>query len=79
MLHFLVEYRRSPGIARWEKFEDRSQALLRRSELERQHEENPDMEVVVLSAPSLDALKRTHSRYFKTEKELVADLGAAST
>ncbi len=35
-----------------------------------------DVEVVLLSAASLDALRKTHGRYFKTPSELVAGLGA---
>lgn len=48
------------------------QALERRFELERDYRDQPDIEVVVLSARSTEDLGRTHARYFKSVRELAA-------
>jgi hypothetical protein len=79
MKHFLLVYRRSTGeLARLDDLGlDRSSALKRRFEIELQDRSDPDLEVVLLSAPSLDALRRTHGRYFRSPEELAAELGAA--
>ena len=46
-------------------------ALARRFELDRENSGVPDIEVVLLSAESEEALRRTHSRYFKSVGELI--------
>jgi hypothetical protein len=80
MFQFLIQYKRSTGeVLCVDLGEDRVEALRRRFELERQTKNDPDVEVVLLGAPSLEALKGTHARYFKTESQLRADLRTAST
>ena len=49
----------------------------RRSEEEMAHKDDSDVEVVVLTASSREALIRTHARYFKSVPELAAALAAA--
>ena len=49
----------------------------RRSEEERVHKDDSDVEVVLLTASSREALIRTHARYFKSVPELAAELAAA--
>ena len=49
----------------------------RRSEEERVHKDDSDVEVVLLTASSREALIRTHARYFKTVPELANALAAA--
>ncbi len=51
--------------------------MARRFEEETRHKDDPDVEVVLLTATSRDALTRTHARYFKTVPELAAALAAA--
>jgi hypothetical protein len=78
--YFLLVYRRSAGrLAEppQDLGSDRDAALRVRFERERRERADPDVEVVVLGAASLDALKRTHARYFKTFDELVSDLDHA--
>ena len=79
MPQFLIVYRRSTGtlLDFVELGTDRSTATLRRFEREQTEKGDPDVEVVVLSAPNREALLRTHARYFKTFGELAADLSAA--
>ena len=75
MNHYLIVYKRSEGkLLRCT--EDRSQlsgelALKDRFAVERNHRDDPDLEVVVLGADSLETLKRTHGRYFFTARELI--------
>lgn len=79
MKYFLLVYRRSTGeLVRLDDLGlDRTAALKRRFEIEVQERGDADVEVVLLSAPSLDALRRTHGRYFRSPEELAAELGAA--
>jgi hypothetical protein len=79
MIQFLVRYRRSTGdLLHFEELGfDRSAATKRRLEDEKSYKDDPDVEVVLLTASSRDALVRTHARYFKSVSELAAALGAA--
>ena len=76
MAQFLIVYRRSTGeIAAFEELgSDGHAALSRRSVWEKREKGDPDVEVVLLSAQSREALMRTHARYFKSMPELAADL-----
>ena len=78
MKDFLLVYRRSTAtlLECRELGEDRAKALAERFAVEKREEADPDVEVVVLSAASKDALMNTHSRYFKTISELASDLSA---
>jgi hypothetical protein len=73
---FLLIYRRSSQelIACEDLGTDPSTAAARRREAERRVTKDPEVEVVVLAAPSFAALRRTHARYFKTVSELTAQL-----
>jgi hypothetical protein len=51
-------------------YEERDRALAARAALIQEHREDPDLEIVLLGANSLDDLKKTHSRYFKTVEQL---------
>lgn len=66
MNHYLVVFDRSKGdVIRLHRYADRGAALSARFAAEIEFRDDPDIEVVVLGAHSQDALKRTHSRYFK--------------
>jgi hypothetical protein len=66
MNHYLVVFDRARGqVLRHKLYEDRNDALAARFAAERQHSEDPDIEVVVLGARSWADVKRTHGRYFK--------------
>ena len=79
MIQFLVVHRRSTGeLLRIAEFTgDRKLALEARFAAEAEVKDDPDVEVVLLGAPTLDALKQPHSRYFKTLRELATALGDA--
>lgn len=71
MPHFLVVFDRPQGrILREEAYDDEREALAERFRSEKQHRSNADIEVVVLSAASRDALRRTHARYFMNISEI---------
>src|SRR5262245_33677050 len=76
MSHILLVYRRSRGeLMQTEEFgSDSFAAMKRRHELEKQHRSDPDVEVVVLSGESPEAIKRTHARYFKRFEQLTEDV-----
>ena len=77
MSYFLLIYDQRRGVLEaLEEFPEAAAdaALARRFELERDHREESGVEVVLLGAPSQDALRKTHARYFKTVRELAADL-----
>ena len=77
---FLIEYDRPSGtLVQFRKFEetDRQAAHSARLELElKVNRENLPREVVILDAPSEEAVRHTHGRYFKGLPELVKELEA---
>jgi hypothetical protein len=80
MRQFLLVYRRSSGTLL--TIEDLgpvepAAAMQKRFAVERGYRRDPDVEVVLLSAASRDALLRTHSRYFRTSGELAFELAKA--
>jgi RAB protein geranylgeranyltransferase component A len=73
MTHFLLVYDRAEGrVLREEPFNNHRDALVARFEAERLHRGNDDIEVVVLSAESSEAIRKTHARYFQTIGEIAA-------
>ena len=79
MIQYLVRYRRSTGdLLQFEDLgPDRAVAMGRRFKEERAHKDDPDIEVILLTASSREALIRTHARFFKSVPELAAALAAA--
>jgi hypothetical protein len=79
MRYFLLVYDRAHGKLlddlREYPASERHQALQERFRQELAYRNQPDVEVVVLGAESREALKRTHSRYFKTIGELASAAG----
>jgi len=69
MAQFLLVYRRSTGeLLEWEDLgEDRVAAAKRRAERERQEKDDPDLEVIVVSAADRKTVMQTHARYFSRE------------
>lgn len=63
MKHFLLEYHRpSTQLRSLIEYTDGDAAMRKRFALEQSTDS--DTEVVVLTAPTLDTIQRTHSRYF---------------
>jgi hypothetical protein len=71
MNHYLVVFARSKGeVLRHQEYRNRGDALEARFAEERNHRDDPDIEIVVLGASSWDALMRTHARYVKRLDQL---------
>lgn len=71
--HFLLVFDRAHSrLLRETPYADHREALVERFRAERLHRDNPDIEVVVLSAESTAALRRTHGRYFQTVSSLAS-------
>jgi len=72
---FLIEYDRPRGsIVQLREFDDTSRAVAEDERLKLElglKRQGIEHEVVVLDAPSKEALRRTHSRYFESVVELV--------
>jgi hypothetical protein len=76
MAFFLLVYDQATGrLLQFTEYpdKDRAAALQARFQLERQHRLEPNLEVVLLGARDEDTLRVTHSRYFKTVGELIAN------
>jgi hypothetical protein len=69
--HFLLVFDRGEGhLSTLREFASRGDALQARFDAERLHRDDTTIEVVVLTAPSREALRRTHARYFSDEREI---------
>ena len=74
MSNFLIVYNRRSGEQSVREFAagQEREAIRARFLVERNHRGDSDIEVVVLSADSLETLERTHGRYFKNVHQLAA-------
>ncbi len=74
MNYFLIVYERSTGVLQelQEFGADEQAALSERFRREFSTRNRAGIEIVVLGAESRQDLQRTHSRYFKTPRELAA-------
>ena len=66
MTYYLLVFNRPRGqlVSEIVEFADHREAMAERLRLELENRDNPDLEIVVLGAESLTAIKNTHSRYF---------------
>jgi hypothetical protein len=74
--HFLLVYDQAGGrVLLLEAYADadRATALDKRFALEREHADDPNLEIIVLSAPDRATLEATHARYFKDVQELASN------
>jgi hypothetical protein len=73
MRTFLVIYNRRTGENTLQEFPPGHgrDAIRARFEAEREHHGEPDIEVVVIGSRSREELLRTHSRYFRSARQLV--------
>jgi hypothetical protein len=71
--YFVLAYKRSEGrlVEPVHESSFLADAAAQRAAWEQKYRSSQmDVEVVVLTAPTLDDIKRTHARYFKTAAEL---------
>jgi hypothetical protein len=82
-MFFLIEYDRPGGtLVQLRKFDEAEQQAAQDAGLELElklNREHIPHEVVILEAPSEEALRHTHGRYFKDLPELVKELEARVT
>ena len=65
LIHFLLVFNRTTGeLVSIDKFGEQDLATTALSLLERSHEGEDQIEVVQLSADSIETLKKTHGHYF---------------
>lgn len=65
LIHFLLVFNRATGeLVSIDQFEEQDQATSALSLIERSHEDDDQIEVVLISADSVDTLKKTHGHYF---------------
>lgn len=73
VVHFLLVFDRPHSrLLREQPYDDHRTALEERFAAERTHRGNPGIEVVVLTAESKAALRRTHARYFSSVSDLAS-------
>lgn len=72
MTDFIITYKRRSGESFIKQFSDSTQALKERLRREAAIDD-PDIEIVHISAPSLESLKKSHSRYFMGRVEVQGD------
>ena len=69
---FVIEYNRRTGEHRVTSFmesDGHRRAFKQRMLLERDRQD-PDVEIVSLAGDSLESIKQTHSRYFRSERPI---------
>ncbi len=73
MRNFLVIYNRRTGANTVREFPEGCgrEAIRQRFAVEREHRGDPDIEVVVLGSSSREELEKTHSRYFRSAREIL--------
>ncbi|MDK6808447.1 hypothetical protein FNY86_09745 [Corynebacterium guaraldiae] len=69
MAEFVITYKRRSGESFLKQFSDSTQALKERLRLEAAIDD-PDIAIAHISAPSLESLKKSHSRYFMGSVEI---------
>lgn len=73
MRNFLVIYNRRTGARTVRDFGvgHGREAIRERFAVERKHSGDPDIEVVVLGSSSREELEKTHSRYFRSARQIM--------
>jgi hypothetical protein len=75
MRNFLVVYNRRTGVNKVREFPagHGREAIRARFEEERRYRGDSDIEIVVLGSRSIDDLMKTHSRYFRSARQIAED------
>ena len=77
MTDFIITYKRRSGESFIKQFSDSTQALKERLRREAAIDD-PDIAIAHISAPSLESLKKSHSRYFMGSVEIEGDQADAA-
>jgi len=65
--HFLIVFDRKKGqlVNTPATFDDAAEALAAYSAMEREHQGDKDLEIVLIGSDSLETVKQTHGNYFE--------------
>lgn len=77
MADFIITYNRSSGESVIVQFSDQALALKERLRREAAIDD-PDVEIALISSPSLESLRKSHSRYFMGSVEIQGDQADAA-
>ena len=77
MAEFVITYKRRSGESFIKQVSDSAEALKERLRREAAIDD-PDIEIAHISAPSLESLKKSHSRYFMGSVEIEGDQADAA-
>ena len=71
LIHFLLMYdlERQELVGAPREFSDPAEATSAYAELEREHRQDPRLEIVLIGADSLETIKSTHGNYFDRPNE----------
>ncbi len=65
VVHFLLVYdHQAQRLVKQRRFGSGAAAAVAYAELEAQHRDDPNLEIVLVGADSLDTIMRTHGHYF---------------
>jgi hypothetical protein len=80
---FLIDYDRREGqLISIREFQDSERGVAESARLELEltlHQQDVDREVVLLQADSVEALRRTHRRYFVEVRQLISELQSSTS
>lgn len=70
LIHFLLVYdvERQALVSAPREFSDPSEAASAYAELEQEHRNEPNLEIVLIGADSLETIKSTHGNYFDAKQ-----------
>jgi hypothetical protein len=79
LIHYLLMYdHRQQKLLQAEPYDDATTAAEAYARLEREHREDTGLEIVLISADSLDTIRLTHGNYFDGEGPAVTEQVAAT-
>jgi hypothetical protein len=74
LFHFLLVYdhKREALVGDPRQFKNADEAASAYAELEREHRDDPNVEIVLVGADSIETIKRTHGNYFNGAKPVAS-------
>lgn len=68
LIHFLIVFdHNAQRLLRAEEFTDADKAAAAYAQLEREHRDETNLEIVLVGADSIDTIRQTHGNYFDGE------------
>lgn len=70
IIHFLIVFdQKKNELLRADPFTDAQEAATRYAELEEEHRNSSDLEIVLVGSDSIETIRRTHGHYFTAPSE----------